>query len=338
MKTKAILARVQLPCLLGLAIAGGVATAPAQCLTQVILTKTMNFGQEACALPAPRPEAYSFVALAAGLVFGATVTAPGQAPVAMDSESQTPEGLPIFTTDLSGGNSYSNRLDLEQAWPAGNYVVRVDALFSVDSFTVPFTGEAYPNPPTVLNHAAGQHIAPGAEFRLEFEPFLQPGPNDLIQFSIATSPGQPNFVLQTNVAATNLTLTIPAWTLSADTTYSCALEFLRQTTNLIGTGSLSCANLGSGFAAATRFELHTLGSPASGACAPTQLSAALAPGGGACQVQFQAQPGCCYWIQGSSDLARWTSVYATNAVAGQVSYSVPLTHSAGWRFFRVFSQ
>jgi len=310
---------------------------------EATLTKSVNFDQDPCALPVLRPvEAYSFVALVVdplGVVTSATVAAPGRSPVSLDNESQTPDGMHLFTTDQLGGNYYSNRTELERVWPSGDYLLTVEGLLGSDDFGIPFSGDAYPHPPTVLNYGAAQRIQPNRNFTLNFEPFGQPGNDDIIQLGISTSPNNPDFILVTNVAATSVAVTIPAGLLAADTTYYGALTFLRQATNLYPLSGMTLGILGASYSASTAFLLKTAGSAAANPGAPTRLSASVAGAGGeAWQVSFETQPGCCYWVLASSDLTRWFSIYTTNAFSDQVTYSASRTTLEPWRFFRVISQ
>ena len=83
--------------------------------------------------------------------------------------------------------------------------------------------------------------------------------------------------------------------------------------------------------AATTFRIQTMPGPSASAGAPTHLSVTLDTASQTCRVQFQAEPGGCYLIQSSLDLATWSSVWATNAVGNRVDFSTPLGGAAARR-------
>ena len=264
-----------------------------------------------------------------GTASTAVLSVPGGQPILMQQEGPT-EFLTVLAT-----NAFTN---IAPVFPDGTYQFTI--FTNTISVTLP-DGAALPNPPTLSNYAADQSINAGKDYSLAWEPFITGGMLDLITVSLMSDTNGAT-VFKTGeygcpgaLDGTATSVTIPANTLSSNTTYRVEFEFVRV--YIFDTTSVAESALLAGTESVMAATIST-GSASTGASAPALENAALLPGG---SVRFDVTttPGLSYTIQFSSDLSNssgWTGLQTTEATGSVLSFTNSPPLGAG--FYRVLQQ
>jgi hypothetical protein len=244
------------------------------------------------------------------------------------------EGPTEFVTDLAT-NAFTN---IAPAFPDGTYQFTIfDNTISV---MLP-DGAALPNPPALSNYAADQSIDASKDYSLGWQPFITGGVVDLISVSLISDTNGAT-VFKTGdygcpgaLDGTATSVTIPANTLSSNTTYRAEFEFVKVYT--FDTTSVAKSALLAGTESDMAATIST-GSASAVVSAPALANVALLPGG---SVRFDVSttPGLSYTIQFSSDLSNssgWTGLQTTEASGSVLSFTNSPPLGAG--FYRVLQQ
>jgi hypothetical protein len=194
------------------------------------LSRVLRFSQSSAGVVAPHPDGGAF--LIAGFtppeglnVSGASFTPPSRPLVSLERFF----GTPLFFIDV-----FDDVEELDDAYPQGSYLARVEPVTgSPIQMTVSATG-AYPPTPEWLNHDAALTIDPAASVTLTWKPFTGADANSLINVEITDEEDDvifsaPNECEMITLAPTATGIAVPAGTLQAGRTYNATLSFNRIT-------------------------------------------------------------------------------------------------------------
>jgi len=236
-------------------------------------------------------------------------------------------------------HSFNSATSLAQKYPADDYGLLVhDISHDIETLTLTVPDDAFPNPPTVVNFDAAQHVAPGAPFILQWNPFADSTASDMVQLQLRDTKGKvvfttPGLAAAGAMAATNINLEMPANTLASNSIYQASLAFSRFTTS--DTSLYAEAMSVVGFVSATRFTIQTF--PEAVQPEPPLLSAPSRAPDGTFHFTFTAQVGVTYSIDMSADLVAWSPLGTLTATTTTIPFSDPLAAPAAspWRYYRV---
>jgi len=229
----------------------------------IAVTKSQHFQQDESGIPvlvdeweqdSSRFKFEVFVdAAAQGSVTGSSVTVPGGAMHTLSADNE----------NFQFGQGFSDKPELDQAFPAGTYTVTVNtANDGTKNLSLAVPADNYPNIPRVTNFGAAQSIDSTAAFTVNFDAFTGGTVNDFVMLEIEASGPMGNSQVYESpgpgengsLDGTDTSATIPANTLSPGSTYIANLSFFR----IVGNDpSYSTALVG--FHKKTQFEIRTTG-------------------------------------------------------------------------------
>ena len=169
-------------------------------------------------------------------VFFGITTSPTNNPVT-SAKVQVPGGPLLTLTNYFGrsfvnSEEYASQAALDTARPSGTYNLQLTRTTGVPpSAGINLTG-SYPPTPQILNYAAAQAIDASANFVLKWNGFTGATANDSIAITLqngAWSWTAPDPCVPRPLTNTATSVTIPAGTLQAGTTYNASLDYSRMT-------------------------------------------------------------------------------------------------------------
>lgn len=184
-----------------------------------------------------------------GAVFGSILQVPGGSSLTMTN----PNGQ-----DFEHSAAFASDSELEAVYPPGSYRFDVETTNGAQSLFLEFPPSAYPPMPEVLNFDPAIRVSHTQDLRMEWSAWINPGPNDFIQFRLRDSGTN---VFETGdfgdadalpITATNVV--IPAGTLRRGETYTARLIFTRFVTMTDTNGSEGLAS----YYSRTEFDIRTI--------------------------------------------------------------------------------
>jgi hypothetical protein len=161
---------------------------------------------------------------------------------------------------------YSSQAQVDAFFPNGDYQARFDTVHDgTRTFNFNLTGNAYPNPPQIVNFAAAQSVNPTNAFVVTWDAFVGGTASDFImlelesddEFSGGGAFDTPGVGEPGALNGTNTSVTIPGFTLAPGRRYRGDLIFVKV--GQVDTTTYPGAIAASGYFSATMFELQTSG-------------------------------------------------------------------------------
>jgi hypothetical protein len=259
-----------------------------------------------------------------GSVTSASLLLPDGAPEALKLQSDG--------KTLNWGADALTQDGLDAAYPDGAFTFQVAAAAGTKTLVLNLTGDAYPNPPQLLNLAGV--VDPNRDWLVSWQPFNGGTENDFTQLHIEDGQGNkvfetPDFGKSGALNGTALQATVPGNTLAAGATYTARVVFQKNlaldTTQY--PGALGVA----GYATRTTF----LFSASAGVPTPPRLGALPFLNSGEFSLLLEASPGSVVQIERSSDLRQWTSFSVlTLPASGQATLTNALAGPSTVSFYR----
>ncbi len=239
---------------------------------------------------------------------------------------------PVRSEDYFFYDFSSNLTTFNATYPAGDYAFQVTATpqNQQTTATLPATTDQ-PNAPHVTNWSAVQAVTPSQPFVLTWDPFVGATTKDFISVEASGNAGQVFFtggVGDTNVLkGTATSVTIPAGTFQASSSYDLTVGFYRWTGHTNGTIAAF------GFRA-TATDLGLVTSSGGTAVQPVISQPVFA--GNAFSFNATASAGQTLILESSPDLTpgSWTTAFTTNSPGTAVHITAPVS-SAPKQFYRL---
>jgi hypothetical protein len=229
---------------------------------------------------------------------------------------------------------FSSLSGLNATYGTGTYSLTIDSENDFNVVQVNFPSDAYPSTPQITNYTAAQAINPSNNFTLAWLPFAGGTVNDFIELRIEGGSGDAvfrsaDFGAPDSLNGTNVSVLIPANTLSPGETYHGELMFAHPTT--VDTTSIPNATGVIAFTKRTGFELKTTGTP------PSINLQIIGITNGNFQFSFNTQPGKDYQVQFTQTLTNWQDIGFFNATTNQIIFSDTFSIFNTGRIYRVFT-
>jgi len=289
----------------------------AQFISDFGVSKTGYYTQSSDAPPALDPvDNHEFVAWIVDSgqseVDGATVTLPGGL-----------GGIDLMPF-LYYWDDFSSQAGMDASYKSGTYRFQATSVdFDVFFQDLTLTGDAYPNPPQLVNFTALQTINASADLNLQWVPFQGGTTSDHLFLYIDGDSGNV-FTLETD--GTDAAATIPAGTLTAGKTYDLYLTFARVTD----------VNSNDGFGEASYArETYVTIKASSGGTVTVNITNASMAANGTFQVQVSGTPNATFVLEGTTSFGGWTQVDSITPSTGTGMLNDTGTTANPHRFYRV---
>jgi hypothetical protein len=270
-----------------------------------------------------------------GFMFQASVTGTGSNTI-LNATIQPPGGSNIVlslsdpeTSKFKFKALFIDQPSLDAAFTNGAYLMTIG---TVDDGTLTpvetITGDAYPNPPQVLNFDAAQVIDASTNFVFVWGSFTNGTTNDVVSFEIDDGSGNtitntPDLGQPGQLDGTVTNFVVPAGVLVPGTTNTGLLEFIKVTAS--DTNSVPGALGVTGYFAETQFSIVVGTTVCAFAISPTNVIFTAAGGDGGVVVTV---PNGCAWTVTNNDSFITINSGTSGSGNGMVSYTIaPNTNS-----------
>ena len=284
-------------------------------------SKQLTYVQTSSAAPTPHPTRAA--------TFLSSVTSPTNNPVTA-AKVQVPGGPLLTLTNFMGmgraflhTDLYASQSALDTARPGGNYNLQLTRTSGSPSANVSLSG-SYPNTPQIINYDAAQAVNPAADFVLQWNGFTGASGSDSVGVTLVHPTtfwtwSAPDPCVPRALANTATSVTIPAGTLQAGTTYECTLSYTRFPYS--STNAIADMQLLSMLQKSVEFTIKTTGGNAGG---PRFTGYRRLPNGNL-QLTLQGTVGQMFLIErASSVLGPWSPVAMRTIPAGGTdTFEVP---------------
>ncbi len=273
---------------------------------------------------------------ATGFLFQTSVAGTGSNTI-LDAIVQIPGGSNIVlsltdpeTSKFKFQALFIDQPSLDAVFTNGNYLM---AIGTTDDGTLTpalaLTGDAYPNPPQVLNFDAAQVIDASTNFVFTWGSFTNGTTNDVVSFEIDDGSGNtitntPDLGQPGQLDGTATNFTIATGMLTAGTTNTGHLEFIKVIAS--DTNSVPGALGVTGYFAETEFSIVVSTTVCVFAISPTNVIFTAAGGDGGIVV---TAPDGCAWTATNNDSFITINSGASGSGNGMVSYTVAADTNSG---------
>jgi hypothetical protein len=309
---------------------GGTGNGNTNALTVCAAGALDYYNQDSSAAPVLAPDAPYGFTMTASLASNQTASAVSVAVPSNGTKSLSQN--PLFSWDFYSVATLTNLDTFNASYPAGSYVFTLtgDSLVPSVTATLPPASQQ-PNAPHVSNFGALQAVNPAQGFVLTWDAFQGGTATDFISVNIsgndglvfqAGTPGQTN-----SLKGTATSVSIPAGTLQAGSTYDLAIGFYRVNAQTNTTSA--------GFAFRATLTTLTMTTSSGGTTTPPVISGPIRTGN-TFSFDVTCSPGQTITLQSSSDLRpnSWTSILVTNSLGSMLQITAPPS-SAPSQFYRV---
>ncbi len=269
-------------------------------------------------------------------VFFGITTSPTNNPVTA-AKVQVPGGPLLTLTNYFGrsfmnSENYASQAALDTARPNGTYNLQLTRTTGAPpSAGINLTG-SYPPTPQILNYAAAQAIDASTNFVLQWNGFTGATSNDSIEITLQNGTWSwtaPDPCVPRPLTNTATSVTIPAGTLQAGTTYNASLVYSRMT--YIASNAIPDLNLAAFLRKTVNLQIKTTG----GSSGSARFVSWRVLANGNFELKLQGTPGTSYTLQSSTQLGPWSDLFTLPAQPdGSVTYQVPASMLGAKVFFR----
>jgi hypothetical protein len=258
-----------------------------------------------------------------------TLTPPGGSPQPMQSFFGSPYIFFDSTNDLS---------KLDALYPSGNYTFTVSGSPN-QTVVASLPVNVIPNTPHASNYSAAQTINAGADFTLNWDPFVGGTTNDFIIVEVKDASAHTVFQITnsfgclSSLPGTATSVIIPARTLQSNQTYIAQITFEKSVS--FDTSSYPGSAVFIAGESTTKITIST-GSGSAPPLAPV-FTNIISLASAQISFQLQTQAGHAYVIEFNSDLANsngWTLFLSSNALGSVIQVTDTVSASGGARFYR----
>ncbi len=225
----------------------------------------------------------------------------------------------FFGVAFMSMETYPSQAAMDTARPSGTYNMQLTRTTgSPPSASLSLTG-SYPPTPHILNYTPAQAVNPGADFMVQWNGFTGATANDSVTFSIANPLTgwywvAPDPCVPRLLPNTATSVTIPAGTLQAGTTYQASLIYSRMTD--YKTNAIPDISLMAWLRKSVDFTMKTTGTSTSGA----RFIGWRVLSGNRMELKLQGPPGASFLIEGSNNLlSGWYTVTLQTIPPGGVA-------------------
>lgn len=296
------------------------------------VSKQLTYVQTSAASPTPDPENPA--------TFLGSATSPTNNLITSANLQVSGGPLLTLTNFLGFGRSlvtteeYASQSALDTARPNASYNLQLTRTTGGPVAADISLAGSWPPTPQILNYAAAQAVDPSADFVVQWNGFADATTNDSVGFSLVHPSTfwvwtAPDPCVPRALANTATSVTIPADTLQAGTTYAASLSYSRLTYS--SSNAIPDMGLLAMLQKQLNFTLKTTGSSGSG---PRFISWLLRANGNL-EFKLQGTPGKFYRIEVSENLVGWTTALTLPApLEGVITHEISPGAYGSPAFFR----